>query len=198
MIFLSLSLSFFPSPAFFSHVLQLLLDKTLLETSAPPAGRAGLTRARPHCTCTQKASEKKTQQVFLFFILFFSSRRPPKAPRRSHPENPADEPKCQVPVQMCARSTRAHAQQRQHLAQSDKLAVCDLQGGWQGEDGDTRRSVRRERGRRAGGWVGERASGADTHMTLNQAERGQAGLNWPWGGPICLATKSNMVPKWYK
>lgn len=33
---------------------------------------------------------------------------------------------------------------------------------------------------------------------LNQTERGQAGLNWPSSTPICLASQSNMVPKWDK
>lgn len=38
-----------------------------------------------------------------------------------------------------------------------------------------------------------------THrLMLNQTERGQRGLNWPSGTPICLATQSNMVPKWDK
>lgn len=33
---------------------------------------------------------------------------------------------------------------------------------------------------------------------LTLTERGHAGLNWPSGTPFCLATQSNMVPKWDK
>lgn len=33
---------------------------------------------------------------------------------------------------------------------------------------------------------------------LHQTERGQAGLNWPSGTPICLAVQANVVPKWDK